>query len=633
MTKTELNDLLGALPRMRIGVVGDFCLDTYWTIDMSVSEKSVETGLQTRPVRKQRYSLGGAGNVVDNLLAMGVGAVRVFGVIGSDPFGEEMRRILSEKKAALSGMLTQRNEWDTLVYLKPISADSEENRIDFGNFNQLHDDTAAKLIAELESALPEMDGVIVNQQIKRGIHTPFLQRELTRIMAKNQNKLFVVDSRNIAEVYPTCAHKMNASEAARLCGVVHGVDYVIGQDEISGFASELFKRWKKPVFVTNAARGCVVADKSGIHFVCGLHIIRRTDPVGAGDSMLAGMTAALAAGYTPQQAATFGNFVAGVTVQKIFQTGTASPDEIRAIGEDPDYVYQPELADDPRKAKYIEGTDIEIVEPIPAKLNITHAVFDHDGTLSTVRQGWEQVMEPVMIKAILGPQYESASETVYSKAVTRVRDFIDKTTGIQTITQMAGLVDLVKEFGLVPEPDILDAAGYKRIYNDALMSLVRERVRRLQKGELDISDFTLKNASELLRRLHKAGIKLYLASGTDEQDVKDEAKVMGYADLFEGRIYGATGNTGTDVKRVVVGRILNDVGAKNVHCLVTFGDGPVEIRETRKREGLTVGLASDEIRRFGLNASKRSRLIRAGAHLIVPDYSQMERLLATLNIR
>jgi len=73
----------------------------------------------------------------------------------------------------------------------------------------------------------------------------------------------------------------------------------------------------------------------------GLHIVNPTDPVGAGDSMLAGMAAALAAGRSPAQAAVFGNFAAGVTVQKLFQTGTASPAEILAIGADPDYVYGP----------------------------------------------------------------------------------------------------------------------------------------------------------------------------------------------------------------------------------------------------------------------------------------------------
>ena len=66
--------------------------------------------------------------------------------------------------------------------------------------------------------------------------------------------------------------------------------------------------------------------------------------------------------------------------------------------------------------------------------------------------------------------------------------------------------------------------------------------------------------------------------------------------------------------------------------MATIGDGPVEMRLTRKRGGIAVGVASDEVRRFGLNPAKRSRLIRAGADVIVPDYSQLPQLLAVLGL-
>ena len=67
--------------------------------------------------------------------------------------------------------------------------------------------------------------------------------------------------------------------------------------------------------------------------------------------------------------------------------------------------------------------------------------------------------------------------------------------------------------------------------------------------------------------------------------------------------------------------------------LVTFGDGPVEIRETRKRGGRTIGVASDEMKRYGLNESKRTRLIKAGADVIIPDFSQLPELLQLLNLK
>ena len=121
-----------------------------------------------------------------------------------------------------------------------------------------------------------------------------------------------------------------------------------------------------------------------------------------------------------------------------------------------------------------------------------------------------------------------------------------------------------------------------------------------------------------------------LASGTDQDDVVAEASAMGYAELFTGGIYGSIGDVHHDAKRVVLDRILRDLGPDGMAGLVTFGDGPVEMRESRKRGGYAVGVASDEIRRFGMNPAKRSRLIRAGADLVIPDFSQLDPLLQML---
>ena len=120
---------------------------------------------------------------------------------------------------------------------------------------------------------------------------------------------------------------------------------------------------------------------------------------------------------------------------------------------------------------------------------------------------------------------------------------------------------------------------------------------------------------------------LYLASGTDHDDVLAEAQALGYADLFEDRIYGAVGDVSRYSKKMVIDRILSDNQLAG-HELACFGDGPVELRETVRRGGLAVGVASDEVRRYSLEVSKRTRLIRAGADVLIPDFSQHDRLLA-----
>jgi phosphoglycolate phosphatase-like HAD superfamily hydrolase len=364
----------------------------------------------------------------------------------------------------------------------------------------------------------------------------------------------------------------------------------------------------------------------------GLLILSKVDTVGAGDSYLAGVASTLAAGYNIEIAAKVGTFVAGVTVQKLFQTGTATPEEILAIGQDPDYIFSPELAENLRHANYLNNTEIEIIHKWEEKLQIKYAIFDHDGTISTLREGWELIMAPMMIKAILGDKYQDVDEVLYKKVQTRVDEYIDKTTGIQTLVQMKGLLDLIREFGCVPEKKILDEFGYKLIYNGELLKMVRERENKLIQGELSLEDFTIKNAVPFLRKLHDAGIKLYLASGTDEEDVKSEARVLDYDHLFEDRIYGAIGDITKEAKKIVLDRILDTIGETAFGNVATFGDGPVEIRETNKRGGITIGIASNELRRYGLNENKRTRLIKAGADIIVPDFSQYPQLLSLLNI-
>jgi rfaE bifunctional protein kinase chain/domain len=631
MKKKELKKLLDDISSVKIIVVGDFCLDAYWFIDEAMSEISVETNEVTRPVRQQRYSLGGAGNVTNNLAAVGIKDIRAFGVIGTDPFGSEMVRIMNETGIQTRNMLVQKDVWYTHTYAKPYIEDRELNRVDFGNYNQLSDETADLLISNLINEIPEVDIILINQQVPSGIHTGYFKNKLLGVIRKFPDKIFIVDSRNFNDFYDGTIRKMNDTEASRLCGFNRKPDEEIPYSEVVSSARNLFERFHKPLFITRGAKGSLTIDQSGISEIPGLMIISKVDTVGAGDSYLAGAASALAAGYNMEIAARLGTFVAGVTVQKLFQTGTATPEEILAIGEDPDFIYSSELADDIRMAEYLANTEIEVVRKWESRPQIIHAIFDHDGTISTLREGWELIMAPMMIKAIMGEKYLSAEESLLRKVKVRVDEYIDKTTGIQTLAQMKGLVEMVREFGFVPEENILDEFGYKKIYNDELLIMVNERSRKFNNGELSVDDFTIKGALPLLKKLYSSGVKLYLASGTDEEDVKKEAEVLGYEHLFEGRIYGATGDVNKEAKKIVLDRILDIIGESASGKVATFGDGPVEIRETRKRSGITIGVASNELKRFGLNAKKRTRLIKAGADIIIPDFSQYQNILSLLN--
>ena len=626
-----LEQRLGLLPRARVAVFGDFCLDAYWLIDSDESELSLETNLPVRRVRQQRYSLGGASNIVANLAALEVGQVRAVGLIGEDLFGRQMRRILQQLKVNCDGMLSNQADWQTMVFSKPCVDDVEQSRIDFGAFDVLGDETADALARQLAGAAEVSDVVILNQQVPAGVSTPEMIQKINAVVAAHRECTFIVDSRHRAEFYAGCLLKLNAHEAARLLGEPRPLDERVPAAQAKDFAARLAARADKAAFVTRGENGLIVADGGGLHEIPGIQTTEQTDPVGAGDTVVATIAAAIASGADAVTAATLANIAASITVRKLQTTGTASREEIRHVGATPDYIYLPELADEPRQARYVEGTEIETVRSLPDGARIRHAIFDHDGTISTLRQGWEGIMGPVMIRAILGPRYQDADEAAYHKAVDAVGHFIDKTTGVQTLVQMQGLVRLVRRFGFVEQSRILDMHGYKAVYNEELLKMVRRRLAKLNRGELQETDFQMSGARKFAEALHARGVKLYLASGTDHEDLASEAKALGYAHLFEGRIFGAVGDIQVEAKRIVIERILREHGLSGGE-LVTFGDGPVEIRETHKREGITVGVASNEVQRFGLSTAKRTRLILAGADLIVPDFTQAEELLKVLRL-
>lgn len=627
MNLMELTKLLEKISRVRIGIVGDFCLDVYLLLEPGASEPSLETGLSTRPVRSHRYSLGGAGNVASNLQAMGAKSVSLFGVIGQDPFGEGMKQLFSARAMNTTGLLTQREQWETHAYMKPYEREQEQNRFDFGSFNQLHPSTSQSLLKKLETALDSLDVIIINEQVTRGIHSKDFREKLSAMALKHRETCFIADSRHYPDDYAGSIRKIDVQQAAELCGKDPAALDTPGREEI---VRRLYERWGNTLFLTRGENGCLVCDSHGVHEIPGLLILSPVDPVGAGDSMLAGIAAALAAGAEPFQAAELGSLVAGVTVQKLMQTGNATPEEILKLGTDPDRRYRPDLARRHRDAVYHQDTEIEIVSALPRRRQFSHVIFDHDGTLSTLRQGWEKIMEPMMVRAILGKNEREADQALHDHIVTGVRDYIDKTTGIQTLVQMRGLVNLVRKFKCVPESEILDERGYKKMYNEQLTAMVSARISKLERGDLAVEDFTMKGAVEFLRALHHRGVRLYLASGTDQEDVEREARILGYEGLFENRIHGAVGDVTKEAKRMVLERILSDLEDEAPERILTVGDGPVEIRETHKREGYTIGVASDEIRRYGLNLSKRTRLIEAGADLVIPDFSQMAYLLPLL---
>lgn len=609
-----LDDLLRALPETRVAVFGDLCLDAYWDLQEGSTEVSLETGRIVRRVERTRYSPGGASNVAANLAALGVSHVRVVGLVGEDVFGDELLGQLAARGLDTTGVIRAPAPWHTWVYAKPYLGDEEQDRLDFGSRLPPAEAAREALLIQLAAAAEACPVVILNQQVDWPDGEAWC-RSLNALIARHPGTRFLADSRGHAGRFAGAGLKLNAAESARLNPDTADLPLPERAAALAGLLD-------RPVMITRGEEGLVLAQDGAVCDVPGIDLPGPADPVGAGDAAMAGWAAALAAGAAAMDAACFANLAAAITTRKLRTTGTASPSELRALGPSPDYRWRPACA----ARLPAEGLTVEILtDPLP-RGRIRHAIFDHDGTLSTLRQGWEAVMEPMMIRSILGKRLEGADEPTLATVRNAVRSFIDRTTGIQTLAQMKGLVDLVRSFGHVPAGEIKDEHGYKAVFNAELMRLVRRRRERLAAGELAPADFEIKGATGFLRQLHAAGVTLHLASGTDAADVAAEAQAMGYGDLFAGRIHGAVGDLRVEAKRQVIERIIRE-GGLGGESLAVFGDGPVEIREGRRHGALAIGVAADEVRRFDWDLRKRARVIRAGADLVITDYTHLWTIL------
>lgn len=332
MDRTTLEQLFSEIRNSSICVVGDACLDAYWTIDETRTEDSLETSLRTQPVRDHSYLAGGGSNVAMNLKALGAGRVALYGVVGNDPFGGWLRGSLEAAGIDASGVLVQATDWATQVFVKPHKGGSELARIDLGNWNRLLDSTRASLLERIGDALHSADLVIINEQALQGIHTsPDFRRSLLALVRAHAPGRAIVDSRHYIDEFDGVMRKLNAREGARILGETGlPLEYMQAADLIR-LAERLYERWQVPLALTAGERGSIAATADGARHIEAVKLTGRLDPVGAGDTYLAGLSAALSAGADFTTAARLGTMAAAVTVRKLHQTGTASPEEIRAL--------------------------------------------------------------------------------------------------------------------------------------------------------------------------------------------------------------------------------------------------------------------------------------------------------------
>jgi rfaE bifunctional protein kinase chain/domain len=335
-----LEAILNQFREQRILVVGDFYLDAYWYIDKTRSTLSLETPWHTNPVVEQRYSPGAAGTVTNNLKALGVDTVYTLGVIGEDGFGGTLLNCL-QINGCLTDFMVQVPGWVTPTYLKPIhrgyeGVETEGPRFDIENQSSMVENVEIAVIEALQACVPLVDGIIVGDQMpieNLGVITNRVREALCELALVFPDKIFFADSRTRIGAYRNVIIKPNRFEAKRAV-----------QPEWSGqevdieaakqCAVALAQQTQNTVYVTLGENGILVYCEGKFAHIPGIPVDSEIDPVGAGDSVSAGLVATLCSLHASQEeaaaveAAYVGNLVASITVTKIGTTGTASPAEI-----------------------------------------------------------------------------------------------------------------------------------------------------------------------------------------------------------------------------------------------------------------------------------------------------------------
>jgi phosphoglycolate phosphatase len=253
---------------------------------------------------------------------------------------------------------------------------------------------------------------------------------------------------------------------------------------------------------------------------------------------------------------------------------------------------------------------------------ISHVLFDFDGTLSLIRQGWPEVMTP-MFAEMLPPLPGETEEA----RLQLCNDDIMRLNGKQTIYQMIQLAERIKERGGTPREPL----WYKHEYLRRLEERIRHRLEGLRNGSIRPDDLLVYGARQMLEELKRRSLPVYLASGTDEYCVKAEAELLDLPRYFGRHVYGAIDDYKKFSKKMVIERILRE-NAIPGDQLLSFGDGYVEIENTKEVGGFAVAVASDEAHNGSgqFDEWKRKRLTGVGADMVVPDFRDVEGLIETI---
>lgn len=336
MTPDRFQAITRNYARLRIAIVGDFCLDRYLEIDPARAETSIETGLPVHNVVNVRSQPGAAGTILNNLVALGVGTIIPVGVCGEDGEGYELRKSLQARRGVCLDYFEQTDQRRTFTYCKPLilepgKSPRELNRLDSKNWTPTPANLRHRLIECAANAANDSDGVILMDQVElaeSGVVTSDLLEALSRIAKESPERLILADSRRGLRGFNDVSLKMNGAELCSLTGHSGSLEL----SDVKRLASDLSRRQGRNVFVTLAERGIVGASPSGdVEHVPTLPVRGEIDIVGAGDAVTANLTASLTAGASVRESLEIAMTAASLVIHQLGTTGTATVAQIRGL--------------------------------------------------------------------------------------------------------------------------------------------------------------------------------------------------------------------------------------------------------------------------------------------------------------
>jgi rfaE bifunctional protein kinase chain/domain len=336
MDQQRLRQITGRYGELRVAVLGDFCLDRYLEIDPARQETSIETGLPVYNVAAIRAQPGAAGTVLNNLAALGIGALLPVGFAGDDGEGFELRRALERLSGVRMDGFQSTPLRRTFTYCKPLVVEGnlpprELNRLDIKNWTPTPAEVQVQLATALEELAGEIDALIIMDQVEiaeTGAVTQRVLETVGRIARRRPSLRILADSRRGLAGFPPVSLKMNRAEL----GLLLGGAPPDGIEAVGDAARRLAQRHGQDVFITLAERGLLAASADGrtAHFEA-FAVRGPIDVVGAGDAVAANLAAALAAGAALEEAAELANIAASVVVHQLGTTGTATVAQIAEL--------------------------------------------------------------------------------------------------------------------------------------------------------------------------------------------------------------------------------------------------------------------------------------------------------------